>query len=112
MNVSTVLTWAWENREMITLIALVGTALGAIYQPTRDFLKALPYAILSLVKLTLQFVWFIVWPIRKLVAWTYTKFLSIHVDNFFNRIFDWLEMRNTAKEKLGDSKDIIRVTDL
>lgn len=112
MNGAPFITWVWANREIISLFAVVATALGTIYQPTRDLLKALSHAVLTLVKITFQILWFVTWPLRKIVKWAYIKFLSDHIDNFFNRIFDWFEKRGSAKEGTTDINDVIKVTDL
>ena len=112
MNLDAIIAWVWENKEIIGLFAVIATALGTIYHPTRDLLKVLPKIVWAIVKYSALTVWAIIWPIRKPIAWAYTKFLSDHVYNFLDRIFDCFEKRETAKEKLRKNKNIIETIDL
>jgi hypothetical protein len=73
MNLDVIVAWVWGNKEIIGLFAVIATALGAIYQPTRDLLKILPKIAWAIVKYSALTVWSIIWPIRKLIEWVYTK---------------------------------------
>jgi len=88
MSLDAIIDWVWENKEIIGLFAVITTALGAIYQPTRDLLKVLPKLVWSITKFTMLTAWAIIWPIRKLIAWLYVKFAAKHVEKFFDKIFD------------------------
>lgn len=112
MNLDAIIAWVWENKEIISLFAVIATALGTIYQPTRDLLKVLPKIAWGIIKYSALTAWAIIWPVRKPIKWAYTKFLSDHVYNFFDRIFDWFEKREAAKEKLRENKNTIEVLDL
>lgn len=98
MNLDTIIAWAWENKEIIGLFAVIATAVGALYQPVRDLLSFLPRAAWAIIQFSLIAVWYITWPIRKIIAVLYLKFAEKHVDRLFEKISDWFEKRETAKE--------------
>lgn len=107
-----VINWLLGHQEIIALLAVIATAIGALYRPVRDLLKALPKFIWAVIKYTFLTIWVMLWPIRKPIAWAYSKFLSAHVYNLLTRFFDWYEKREDAKEKLHATKDSLKVTDL
>jgi len=106
MNFDAVIAWVWENKETIGIFAVIATAIGALYQPTRDLLEVLPKMIWNIVKYTVLTIWVIIWPIRKLVAWLYEKFASKHVEKFFDNIFEWFEQREATKEIAQEQRSI------
>lgn len=112
MNLNIVASWIWENKEVIGLFAVVVTAIGSIYQPTRDLLKVLPRIVWAVVKYTALTIWTIIWPIRKLIKWTYIKFAAKHVEIFFNNLFEWFEKREATNEERHKNKNTIEATDL
>lgn len=112
MNLEAITAWAWENKEIIGLFAVIATAVGALYQPTRDLLRVLPKTIWTTIRCVVLIVWIIIWPARKLIAWLYVKFVAKHVEEFFDKIFDWFEKRETAKNKLHDDNGPIKATEL
>lgn len=106
------INWLLGHQEILVLLAAIAAGIGALYRPMRDLIKALPKLVWVVIKYTFLTIWIIMWPIRKLIVWTYTKFLSDHVYNFFDRIFDWFEKREIAKEKLSDNNSPIKTTEL
>lgn len=98
MNLNAIIAWVWENKEIIGLFAVIATAIGALYQPTRDLLSFLPRAAWAIIQFSLITVWYITWPIRKIIAVLYFKFVEKHVDRLFEKISDWFEKREAAKE--------------
>lgn len=112
MNLDAITAWIWENKEAIGLFAVVTTAVGSIYQPTRDLLKVLPKITWGIVKYTVLTAWTIIWPIRILIKWTYTKFAAKRVEIFFNNLFEWFEKREAINEERHKNKNTIEATDL
>lgn len=98
MSFEVIADWLLENKEIIGIFAVIATAVGALYRPVLDLLRALPGLIWGLIKFIFQFSWFFIWPLRKLIAWSYSKFFSRHVDRTFDRIFDWFEKREAVKK--------------
>jgi len=111
MSLDNITVWIWENKEAIGLFAIVATAAGSIYQPTRDLLKVLPKVVWGIVKYTTLTAWTIIWPIRKLIEWMYIKFAAKHVEIFFNNLFEWFEKREAINEERS-KKNTIEATDL
>lgn len=106
MNLDAIIVWVWENKEIVGLFAVIATAIGALYQPTRDLLEVLPKITWGIVKYTVLTIWIIIWPIRKLIAWLYEKFASKHVEKLFDNIFEWFEERELAKEASQERQSI------
>ncbi len=50
MNLDAIIAWAWENKEIIGLFAVIATAIGALYQPTRDLLSFLRRAAWAIIQ--------------------------------------------------------------
>ena len=98
MNLHFASLWIVEHGVIIGLLAAIATAFGALYQPVRDLLKALPGFIWGVIKYSVLTAWVIIWPIRKLIAMAYGKFLSDRVDRMFDKLFDWFEAREARKE--------------
>lgn len=98
MSLDIIIKFIWENKEIIGLLAVIATALGALYQPTRDLLGFLPRAVWEIIKFVFLILFFITWPIRRLIVILYLEFAEKYVDKFFNKIFDWFEKREAAKE--------------
>lgn len=98
MNLDAIIAWVWENKEIIGLFAVVATAIGALYRPMLDLLQFLPRAAWEIAKLCLIIIWFISWPLRKIIAILYFKFAEKYIEKMTDRISDWLERRESAKE--------------
>jgi hypothetical protein len=98
MNLDAIIAWVWEYKEIIGLLAVIATALGALYQPTRDLLSFLPKAVWEVIKFVFIVIWFVTWPIRKLIVVLYFKFAEKHVDRLFEKISDWSDKREAAKK--------------
>ena len=98
MSLDAIIAWVWENKEIIGLFAVIATAAGALYQPVRDLLSFLPRAAWAIIQFSLITAWYITWPIRKIIAVLYLKFAEKHVDRLFEKISDWFEKREAAKE--------------
>ena len=98
MSFEVITDWLLENKEIIGIFAVIATAVGALYRPALDLLKTLPGFAWSLIKFIFQFAWFVTWPLRKLIAWSYTKYFSKHIDRAFDKMFDWFEKGEAAKE--------------
>lgn len=98
MNLDAVIAWVWENKEIIGLFAVIATAIGALYRPMLDLLQFLPRAAWEIVKFCLITIWFITWPLRKIIAILYFKFAEKHVERLTDKISDWLDKREAAKE--------------
>ena len=98
MSVDEIVSWGLENQELVSLFVLIATATGALYQPLRDLLRALPRLLWNIARLAFWVVWSLAWPLRKTIWLIYTKFFAQHVDSLFDRIFDWFENREDSKE--------------
>lgn len=98
MDLEAIINFTLDNKEIIGLFAVIATAIGALYRPILDVIKVLPTFTWGLVKFSFQFIWFITWPFRKLVALLYGKFLSNHIDKAFDKMFDWFEKREAVKD--------------
>lgn len=98
MSVDEIVSWGLENQEVVSLFALIATATGALYQPLRDLLRALPRLLWNIARLAFWVVWSLAWPLRKIIWLIYMKFFAQHVDSLFDRIFDWFENREDRKE--------------
>lgn len=98
MSFEVITDWLLGNKEIISIFAVIATAVGALYRPTLDLLKALPGFAWGLIKFIFQFAWFVAWPLRKLIAFSYSKFFSKHVDRAFDRMFDSFEKREAVKK--------------
>lgn len=112
IEVHVAINWLLGHREILALLAVIAAGIGALYRPVRDLIKALPRFIWVVIKYTSLTIWLIIWPIRKPIAWAYTKFLSDYVYNFFDRILDSFEKREAAKEKLHDNNSNIETVEL
>lgn len=112
MNLHEVSNWLLQHAELVGLLATIAAGVGAIYKPTRDLITALPKFIKSVIKFAFKTIWFIIWPLRKLVAWTYFKYTDKYVDKLFEKISNWLDKREIAKEKLRDINSPIKPTEL
>lgn len=98
MSFEVIIDWLLQNKEIIGIFAVIATAVGALYHPTLDLLKALSGFVWGLIKFIFQLAWFVAWPLRKLIAFSYSKLFSKHVERAFDRMFDWFEKREAAKE--------------
>lgn len=98
MNLDAIIAWVWENKEVIGLFAVIATAIGAVYQPTRDLLSFLLRAAWAIIQFSLLTAWYITWPIRKIIAVLYFRFAERHVDRLLEKISDWFDEREAAKE--------------
>lgn len=112
IDVDVIINWLLGHQEILVLLAAIAAGIGALYRPICDLIKSLPGLVWAVIKYTFLTVWLIMWPIRKLIVWAYIKFLSDHVFNFFDKIFDWFEKREIAKEKLSDNNSPIKITEL
>lgn len=97
MELEAIINWVSSNQGPIITLGTIATAFGALYHPARDLLRALPRLPWSVIKFSFQFIWFITWPARKLIAVFYEKFAARHVETFFN-IFEWFEKREASHE--------------
>ena len=98
MSFGEIVSWGLENQEIVSLFALIATATGALYQPVRDLLRALPRFLWNIARLAFWVAWSLAWPLRKIIRLVYMKFFAHHVDSLFDRIFDWFEKREARKE--------------
>jgi hypothetical protein len=112
MDESVVIAWIIEHKEIITLLAVVAAGIGALYRPFRDLLEIMPKLIWTILKYISLIIWFVMWPIRKPIAWLYAKYLSDHVYNILERIFEWFEEREAAKEERRNDSRTIKPTEL
>ena len=112
MNLHEASNWLLQHAELVGLLAAIAAGAGAVYKPIRDLIKALPKFIGSVIKFALKTVWFIIWPLRKLIVWTYFKYAEKYVDQLFEKISNWLDKREVAKEKLHDINSPIKPTEL
>lgn len=103
MELEAIINWVSSNQGLIIALGTIATAFGALYQPARDLLRALPRLLWNVIKFSFQFIWFITWPARKLIAVLYEKFAAKHVEAFFDRIFEWLEKREARRESSQES---------
>lgn len=103
MSIEALISWGLANQPIVALFALAATIIGGLYRPVRDLISALPSLAWNIVKFTLLIVWMITWPIRALITWLYLKYGEAPVERFFDKIFEYFEKREAAREKLPDS---------
>lgn len=94
MEFEVIINWVSGNQGLVIALGAIASAFGALYQPARDLLRALPRLLWSAIKFSFQLIWFVTWPARKLIAVLYEKF----VEAFFDRIFEWFEKREARHE--------------
>lgn len=111
MELEATINWVSSNQGLIIALGTIATAFGALYQPARDLLRAMPRLLWNVIKFSFQFVWFVIWPARKLIAVPYEKFAAKYVEAFFDRIFEWSEKRETAKEAVTRNRSQRNMTD-
>lgn len=103
MELEAIINWVSSNQELLIALGAIATAFGALYQPARDLLQALPRLLWNVLKFSFQFIWFVIWPARKLIAVLYERFIARHVEAFFDRIFEWFEKREARHESSQES---------
>lgn len=103
MELEAIINWISSNQGFVIALGAIATAFGALYQPVRDLLRALPRSLWNVIKLSFRFTRFVIWPIRKLVAVLYERFAAKHVEAFFDGIFEWLEKREAKRESSQES---------
>ena len=112
MELEIIINWISSNQELVIALGAIVTAFGALYQPARDLLRALPRLLWNIVRLSFQFVWLVIWPARKLTAVLYEKFAAKYVEAFFDRIFEWFEKREAAKEAVARNRSQRNMTNM